>query len=39
MIPVERNFLELRDIKKLKFNSPKEKWIVLLLLVKSKTSA
>ena len=24
MIPVERNFLELRDIKKLKFNSPKE---------------
>ena len=25
MIPVERNFLELRDIKKLKFNSPKEK--------------
>ena len=25
MIPVERNFLELRDIKNLKFNSPKEK--------------
>ena len=24
MIPVERNFLELRDIKKLKFNSSKE---------------
>ena len=24
MIPVERNFLELTDIKKLKFNSPKE---------------
>ena len=24
MIPVERNFLELRDIKKLKFNSPKK---------------
>ena len=24
MIPVERNFLELRDIKKLKFNSFKE---------------
>ena len=29
MIPVERNFLELRDIKKLKFNSSKENKILI----------
>ena len=29
MIPVERNFLELRDIKKLKFNSPKENKLLI----------
>ena len=29
MIPVERNFLELRDIKKLKFNSSKEKKLLI----------